>query len=48
MGKVVVIGLSGESVFLELQNTRLNVVMKMADIISTGIKMAFWNLGRQL
>ena len=43
-----IVNSSGESVFLELQNTRLNIVMKMADIISTGIKMAFWNLGRQL
>ena len=30
--------------FLVLQNTRLNVVMKMADLVSTGIRYVLWKL----
>jgi putative sporulation protein YyaC len=30
--------------FLILQNTRLSIVMKMADLISTGIKYVLWKI----
>jgi len=37
-----IVNVGGFMEYLVLQNTRLNLVMKMADIISTGIRFVFW------
>lgn len=39
-----IVNFSGFMDFLILQNTRLNIVMKMADIISMGIKYVIWKI----
>lgn len=41
-----IVNFGGFMDFLILQNTRLNIVMKMADIISTGIKYVMWKVDR--
>jgi putative sporulation protein YyaC len=42
-----IVNFGGFMDFLVLQNTRLNVVMKMADLISTGIKFVSWKIERE-
>lgn len=39
-----IVNFGGFMDFLVLQNTRLSIVMKMADIIATGIKYALWKI----
>lgn len=39
-----IVNFGGFMDFLVLQNTRLNLVMKMADIISTGIRYVLWKI----
>lgn len=39
-----IVNFGGFMDFLVLQNTRLNIVMKMADIISMGIKYVLWKI----
>lgn len=39
-----IVNFGGFMDFLVLQNTRLNVVMKMADLISMGIKYVLWKI----
>jgi len=39
-----IVNFGGFMDFLILQNTRLNIVMKMADIISMGIKYVLWKI----
>jgi putative sporulation protein YyaC len=41
-----IVNFSGFMDFLILQNTRLGTVMKMADIISSGIKYVLWRISR--
>ncbi len=41
-----IVNFSGFMDFLILQNTRLGLVMKMADIISSGIKYVLWRISR--
>lgn len=38
-----IVNVGGFMEYLILQNTRLNLVMKMADIISAGIRYVIWN-----
>ncbi|WP_026476772.1 spore protease YyaC [Alkaliphilus transvaalensis] len=42
-----IVNLSGYMEYLVLQNTRLNLVMKMADTISEGIRFALWKMKQQ-
>lgn len=42
-----IVNFGGFMDFLVLQNTRLNVVMKMADLVSTGIRYVLWKLERE-
>lgn len=42
-----IVNFSGFMDFLILQNTRLGTVMKIADIISSGIKYVVWRLSRE-
>ncbi len=42
-----IVNFSGFMDFLVLQNTRLDVVMKMADLISSAIKYVSWKLHRE-
>lgn len=42
-----IVNFSGLMDFLILQNTRLGVVMKMADIIASGVKYVLWRLQRE-
>ena len=39
-----IVNYGGYMDFLVLQNTRLNIVMKMADLISTGIRYVLWKI----
>jgi putative sporulation protein YyaC len=39
-----IVNFGGFMDFLVLQNTRLNLVMKMADIVSTGIRYVLWKI----
>lgn len=39
-----IVNFGGFMDFLVLQNTRLNIVMKMADLVSTGIRYVLWKL----
>ena len=39
-----IVNFSGFMDFLILQNTRLNIVMKMADMISSGIRYVLWKI----
>lgn len=39
-----IVNFGGFMDFLVLQNTRLNLVMKMADLVSTGIRYVLWKL----
>ncbi|WP_026895555.1 spore protease YyaC [Clostridiisalibacter paucivorans] len=39
-----IVNMGGFMEYLILQNTRLNIVMKMADVISNSITYAFWKL----
>lgn len=41
-----IVNFGGFMDFLVLQNTRLSVVMKMADLVSTGIRYVLWKLDR--
>lgn len=43
-----IVNFSGIMDMLILQNTRLNIVMKMADIISTGINISLWKYEKNL
>jgi len=50
VGDIFITGIVNCGGFMELlilQNTRLSVVMKMADIISSGIKYVLWKINRQ-
>jgi putative sporulation protein YyaC len=42
-----IVNFGGFMDFLVLQNTRLSVVMKMADLVSTGIRYVLWRLERE-
>ena len=42
-----IVNFGGFMDFLVLQNTRLSVVMKMADLVSTGIRYVLWKLERE-
>lgn len=42
-----IVNFGGFMDFLVLQNTRLNVVMKMADLISTGIRYVLWKVQKE-
>jgi putative sporulation protein YyaC len=42
-----IVNLGGYMEYMILQNTRLNLVMKMADTISEGIKFSLWKLNKQ-
>lgn len=42
-----IVNFSGFMDFLILQNTRLGTVMKIADIISSGIKYVLWRISRE-
>lgn len=42
-----IVNMGGFMDFLVLQNTRLNVVMKMADFISTGIRYVLWKINKE-
>ena len=42
-----IVNFGGFMDFLVLQNTRLNVVMKMADLISMGIKYVLWKVEKE-
>lgn len=42
-----IVNFGGFMDFLILQNTRLSVVMKMADLVSTGIRFVLWKLERR-
>ncbi len=42
-----IVNLSGYMEYLVLQNTRLNLVMKMADTISEGIRFSLWKMRQQ-
>ncbi|MBM7615575.1 spore protease YyaC [Alkaliphilus hydrothermalis] len=42
-----IVNLSGYMEYLVLQNTRLNLVMKMADTISEGIRFSLWKMKQQ-
>jgi putative sporulation protein YyaC len=39
-----IVNFGGFMDFLVLQNTRLNIVMKMADLIAMGIKYVLWKV----
>jgi putative sporulation protein YyaC len=39
-----IVNFGGFMDFFVLQNTRLNIVMKMADLVSTGIKFVLWKI----
>lgn len=39
-----IVNFGGFMDFLVLQNTRLNIVMKMADLISSGIRYVLWKI----
>lgn len=41
-----IVNFGGFMDFLVLQNTRLSIVMKMADLVSTGIRYVLWKLDR--
>lgn len=43
-----IVNMGGFMDFLVLQNTRLNIVMKMADIISMGIRYVLWKVNNTL
>ncbi|NMB95676.1 MAG: spore protease YyaC [Clostridiaceae bacterium] len=45
---VGIVNLGGFMDFLILQNTRLFLVMKMVDFISSGIKYVLWQIGKEL
>lgn len=42
-----IVNLSGFMEYIVLQNTRLNLVMKMADTISDGIRHCLWDFNKQ-
>lgn len=42
-----IVNFSGFMDFLILQNTRLSTVMKIADIVSSGIKYVLWRISRE-
>lgn len=42
-----IVNFGGFMDFLVLQNTRLNIVMKMADLIATGIRFVMWKIGNE-
>ncbi|MCC5909539.1 MAG: spore protease YyaC [Clostridiaceae bacterium] len=42
-----IVNLGGYMEYMILQNTRLNLVMKMADTISEGIKFSLWKLNKE-
>lgn len=43
-----IVNFGGFMDFLILQNTRLSLVMKMADLVSEGIKYSLWKCGRKV
>jgi hypothetical protein len=43
-----IVNFGGFMDFLVLQNTRLNIVMKIADLIATGIRYVLWKLSREI
>ena len=42
-----IVNFGGFMDFLVLQNTRLNIVMRMADLVSAGIRYVMWKLKRE-
>ena len=43
-----IVNFGGFMDFLVLQNTRLSIVMKMADLVSTGIRYVLWKLDKDV
>jgi putative sporulation protein YyaC len=43
-----IVNFGGFMDFLVLQNTRLSIVMKMADLMSTGIRFVLWKLNNRI
>lgn len=42
-----IVNFGGFMDFLVLQNTRLNIVMRMADFVSTGIRFVLWKIKKE-
>lgn len=42
-----IVNFGGFMDFMVLQNTRLNIVMKMADFVSTGIRYVLWKIKKE-